>query len=172
MPDRSTHHPEEACMSVPKAEEPSLRDQLLADYDAHEDAIDRAALTELWALGDWLAQYVPNGGRGRPPVPENGCQRPITLDDLAERRGRRREWLSSLRKVAQWTQPDRLPQVTPTAYHEALRAAKWDLMDANRRLVTLGHRKRDQREGPHESLEAITREAGRRPPEDRAELVR
>jgi hypothetical protein len=53
------------------------------------------------------------------------------------------------------TEVDRLPQITPTAYHEALRATKWDLMAANATTRRPWHRKRDQREGPHESLDAI-----------------
>lgn len=153
-----------------RVQEPSLRDQLLADYEAHEDRVEQAAVTELWQLADWLAEYVPP----RHPGPA-GDSRPgaiISLEDLAERGRRGTKQLSLLRKIALATEADRLPQVTPTAYTEALRAAKWDLMAANQRLVERGPRKRDQREGPHESLEAITREAGKRPPEDRAELAR
>jgi hypothetical protein len=153
-----------------KAPEPSLRDQLLADYDRHEDAIEAAATTELWALADWLAEYVPNNGRGRPPG--NTSQPVITIKDLTERRERSQQWLSDLRKLGTTTRPDRLPQIAPTAYHEALRACKWDLMAANARLLERGHRKRDQRTGPHESKEAIQRELDKRPPEDRADVAR
>lgn len=153
-----------------QVQEPSLRDELLADYEAHEDRIEQAAVTELWQLADWLAEYVPP----RRPGPA-GDSRPggiISLADLAERGRRGVKQLSLLRRVALVTEPDRLPQITPTAYTEALRATKGDLMAANRRLVTLGHRKRDQREGSHESLEAVSREAGKRSPGDRATLIR
>jgi hypothetical protein len=153
-----------------KAPEPSLRDQLLVDYEQHEDAIETASSVELWALGDWLAEFVPPRHPGPAGVTEPGF--PISLEDLAERGRRGVRQLRTLRKMALVTEADRLPQITPTAYHEALQAVKWDLMAANARLLERGHRKRDQREGPHESLQAITREAGKRPPEDRAELVR
>jgi hypothetical protein len=152
------------------ADEPSLREQLLADYVAHEDRVEQAANVELWELGDWLAKYVPPRHPGPQGVTEAGP--PISLDDLAEHGRRGLYQLRVLRKVALATEADRLPLITFTAYHEALRASKWDLMAANARLLERGHRKRDQRDGPHESLDAITREASKRPPEDRAELVR
>lgn len=153
--------------------EPTLRDQLLADYDQHEDRVERAANVELWALGDWLAAYVPPSGGGA-GMHHGKVQADLhlTVADLAGRRGRSRQWLSDLRKVALATAVDRLPQVTPTVYQEALRAAEWDLMEANRRLVTLGTRKRDQREGPHESAKAIARELDKRTPQERATIAR
>jgi hypothetical protein len=149
--------------------EPDLREQLLADYEQHEDRIDKAANVELWGLGDWLVKYVPNGGRGRPPG--NGTRGPISLDDLAGHRGRSREWLNNLRKVAEATAIDRLPQITPRVYLEAMRAAKWDLMEANASLVTKGHRLRDQA-GPMESVDAIEAQLGKRSPEERADVAR
>lgn len=150
--------------------EPTLKDQLLADYDEHEKRVEIAACDELWTLGDWLAEYVPPRHPGPRRDSEAGFA--ISLDDLAARGRRSVRQLQTLRKVAMTTEADRLPLITPTAYHEALRACEWDLMAANARLVTLGHRKRDQRSGPHESLNAIRREVSKRPPEDRAELAR
>jgi hypothetical protein len=150
--------------------EPDLREQLLADYLAREDRIEKAATVELWELGDWLAEYVPPRRAGRRGNDWVGPA--ISLEDLAERGRRSVNQLQTLRKIAMATEVDRLPQITPTAYHEALRATGWDLMAANQRLVERGTRKRDQREGPHESLDAIKREAAKRSPEDRAELAR
>ena len=160
--------------------EPDLRDQLLADYEAREDRIEKAANTELWELADWLAEYVPPRHPG--PVGDNEAGFAISLEDLADRGRRGLRQLQMLRKVALATEADRLPQITPTAYYEALVAThyktdgtgkwKWNLMAANARLLERGHRKRDQRTGPHESLDAIQREAAKRPPEDRAQIVR
>jgi hypothetical protein len=155
--------------------EPDLRDQLLADYLNHEDRVEKAASAELWALGDWLAEYVPPRHPG--PAGDNQAGQVISLEDLAACGRRGVAQLQMLRKVALVTEVDRLPQIAPTAYHEALRATRvgrgeYDLMAANARLLERGHRKRDQREGPHESLGAITREANKRSPGDRAELAR
>jgi hypothetical protein len=152
------------------AQEPDLREQLLADYLAREDRIEKAAVVELWELADWLAEYVPPRRAGRRGNDWVGPA--ISLEDLAERGRRSVNQLQTLRKIAMATEVDRLPQITPTAYHEALRATKWDLMAANARILDRGHRKRDQREGPHESLDAIGRELAKRSPEDRAEMAR
>jgi hypothetical protein len=157
-------------LELAKVTEPDLREQLLADYLAREDRIEKAATVELWELGDWLAEYVPPRRAGRRGNDWVGPA--ISLEDLAERGRRSVNQLQTLRKIAMATEVDRLPQITPTAYHEALRATGWDLMAANQRLVERGTRKRDQREGPHESLDAIKREAAKRSPEDRAELAR
>lgn len=148
-------------------EEPSLRDQLLADYDAHEDMIEDASAEPLWTLGDWLAQYVPNEGRGRP---KNASQAPITLDDLAGRRGRSRRWLSDTRKVAEATALDRLGGVAPRVYLEALRNAGWDLAVANKALRAKGPRLRDH-SGKQESIEAIREAFDKRSPEERTALL-
>jgi hypothetical protein len=153
-----------------QVQEPSLRGQLLADYEIHEDRIEQAAVTELWQLADWLAEYVPP----RHPGPRGASELDIaiSLEDLTERRGRSLRWLQNLRRLALATEADRLPQITPSVYAEALRAHSWDLMAANQAIVTRGHRLRDQREGKVESLDAIRDSLDRRPPEDRAELVR
>ena len=153
-----------------KAHEPDLREQLLADYDRHEDAIESAACSELWELADWLAEYVPPRHPGPAGVDEGGFV--ISLDELAERGRRSKRQLQVLRKVALTTEVDRLPHVTPSAYCEALRATEWDIVKANARLLERGHTMRDQREGPHQSLAALTREAAKRTPEDKAELAR
>jgi hypothetical protein len=152
-----------------QVDEPTLRDQLLADYDEREDRIDRAANVELWELGDWLAQYVPNAGHGGD---RSKSTRPdlLRLDDLAGRRGRSRSWLHDLRKVAEATVADRLPLITPRVYLEAMRQAKWDLVAANQSLITTGHRLRDQ-SGPMESVDALTRQLDKRTPEERAEVA-
>lgn len=150
--------------------EPSLRDQLLADYDEHEDRIDKAATVELWALGDWLAEHVPNAGHGGDRSKSARVDLP-RLDDLAGRRGRSRSWLHDLRKIAETTTVDRLPHITPRVYIEAMRANGWDLMAANASLITKGHRLRDQA-GPMESVEAITTQLDKRTPEARAEVAR
>jgi len=153
--------------------EMSLRDQLLDDYDRHEDAIEKAALVELWELGDWLADYVPpsNGGAGMhhdkvQPEPH------LTVGDLAGRRGRSRQWLSDLRKVALVTRPDRLALISPRAYTEALRHNEWDIVRANASLVTKGHRLRDQTPGPMESVDAVKANLAKRTPEQRADVAR
>src|SRR5262245_20728423 len=103
-----------------KADEPSLRDQLLADYDAHEDAIERASNAELWKLADWLAEYVPPRHPG--PQGDTCASAVISLDDLAARGHRSVNALQRLRKLALATEVDRLPMITPTAYEEAFRA--------------------------------------------------
>lgn len=145
----------------------SLRDQLIADYEEYEDQIEQAAIVELWALGDWLAQYVPNG---EPGPKTSSSTRVLELRDLVGRRGRSQAWLNSLRKVARTTAVDRLPQITPRVYIEALRKNGWDLMAANDSLVNRGHRLRDQA-GPMESMRAIKRQLDKRPPEERAKLI-
>lgn len=153
-----------------KASEPTLREQLLADYDAHEDAIDKASIAETWALGDWLAEYVPPRHPGPRGVSEAECV--ISLEDLADRRGRSLRYLQELRKVALVTEPDRLPLISVRAYGEALRHNSWDLMAANKALVTKGHRLRDQTPHAMESVESIKANLVKRSPEQRAELVR
>jgi hypothetical protein len=156
--------------TVQKAEEPSLRDQLLADYEAHEDRVEDAATTELWALGDWLAKYVPNQGGGRPPKTSTR-EDVLKLDDLVARRGRSRSWLHALRAVAWATAADRLPLIAPRVYTEALRQNDWDLMAANASLVTKGHRLRDQAPRAMESVDAIKGNLAKRTPEERAEVA-
>ena len=149
--------------------EPSLREQLLTDYEQHEDRIERASITELWELGDWLAAYVPPRHPG--PAGVTPLERPISIEDLAECRGRSRAWLRELRKVALATEADRLPQITPRAYTEALRQHGWDLMAANASLVTKGHRLRDQA-GKMESVDALKASLAQRDPEERADVAR
>lgn len=151
------------------APEPGLRDQLLADYEAHEDRIEDAAATELWQLGDWLAKYVPNTGNGRPP--KTGPRGPVSLEDLAGRRDRSVRWLRKLRQVAEATAPDRLPLISPRAYEEALRTNEWDLMRANASLVTKGHRLRDQTPYAMESVDALKANLAKRSPEQQAEVA-
>jgi hypothetical protein len=154
---------------ITHTEEPSLRDQLLADYEAHEDRIEAAAASELWALGDWLAEYVPPRHPG--PAGDTTPECPISLEDLAERGHRGLVQLRQLRKVALATEPDRLPKISPRAYTEALRQNGWDLMAANHALVTKGHRLRDQAPGAMESVEAIQANLAKRTPEERAEVA-
>jgi hypothetical protein len=157
-------------MTVTKADEPSLRDQLLADYDAHEDAIEDAARGELWALGDWLAKWVPPRHPG--PRGVSDPEGAISLEDLAERRGRSLRWLQRARKLALATEVDRLPMVSPRAYEEALNRNGWDLMKANASLVTRGHRLRDQTPYAMESVDAVKANLDKRTPEQRAEVAR
>lgn len=155
--------------TVQKAEEPSLRDQLLADYEAHEDRVEDAAATELWQLGDWLAEYVPPRHPG--PRGVTCTEAAISLEELAERGRRSVGNLQRLRKLALATEADRLPQISPRAYEEALRKANWDLMAANHSLVTKGHRLRDQA-GKMESVDALKASLAQRDPEERADVAR
>ena len=152
-----------------RANEPSLRDQLLADYERHEDAIENAASAELWKLGDWLAEYVPPRHPG--PAGVSDLEAVISLEDLAERRGRHVRWLQRLRKLALVTEADRLPLITPRVYEQALRNNGWDLMLANASLVKRGHRLRDQA-GKMESVPALKASLARRDPEERADVAR
>src|SRR3954463_13166049 len=118
--------------------EPSLKDQLLADYERYEDAVEDAAFVPLWDLGDWLAKYVPNQGQGgdRSKPARSGL---LTLDDVAERKRRSRDQLGNLRKVAEEAPKSaRLPGVTPRVYMQALRNAGWNLDAANEALRTKG----------------------------------
>jgi hypothetical protein len=149
--------------------EPSLRDQLLVDYDEHENQIEKAAIVELWALGDWLAQYVPPRHPG--PAGDSRPESVISLKELAERGRRGVDQLQLLRKVALATEADRLPLITPRAYTEALRQHGWDLMAANHALVTKGHRLRDQT-GKMESVDALKASLAKRDPEERADVAR
>lgn len=135
------------------------KNDLLREYDALEDAIEQAATTEVWELADWLAENVPNEGRGRPV---NGVRPPFTLADLADRRGRSRRWLSDMRKVAEKVpSAERLPGVTVSVYTEVLRKHGWDVAAANAALTGKGTRRRDHR--IPESDEAITEMIRQRP---------
>lgn len=157
MPDEAQPH------------EPSLREQLMADYEQHEHRIEDAATVELWALGDWLAMYVPPRHPG--PAGVTDPQAPISLEDLAERGHRSVRQLRRLRKLALATEADRLPQIAPRTYEEVLRRVEWDLMKANHLLVTKGHRLKDH-SGPMRSMDELRSELDKRPPEQRAEMVR
>lgn len=145
-----------------------MNDLLLQEYDALEDAIEETAADAVWRLADWLAENVPAEQGARNDLSTRADK--LTLDDLADRRGRSRTWLHDLRKVAEATAPDRL-DVTPSAYRVALRATGWDLKAANARLTGRGTRKRDQ-SGPMMSDQAIREEIAKRPPERQAELLR
>jgi hypothetical protein len=150
-------------------QEPDLRDQLLADYLAHEDRIEKAANAELWELADWLAKYVPPRHPG--PAGDTCLKAAISLEDLAARGHRSVGQLQRLRKIALATEVDRLPQITPRAYEEAMRKNGWDLMQANSSLVTKGHRLRDQA-GKMESVPALKESLAKRTPEEKADVAR
>lgn len=152
-----------------KQEEPSLRDQLLADYDRMEKSIEEASQTELWELADWLAQYIPEAKRGRPSG-NAGVGSVITLSDLAAQGHRTDDWLQRLRKVAKDTEPERLSGVTPSVYIDALRSAKGDLAKANATLKKQGNKRRDHRAG--EGTKAIVKAILQKSQEDKEEVAR
>lgn len=150
--------------------EPSLKDQLEADYDRHEDAVEDAAFVPLWALADWLAKHVPNPGRGgdRSKPARPGL---LTLDDLAKRKRRSRDQLGDLRKVAEAAPKSaRLPDIAPRVYTEALRNANWNLDAANDALRAKGTRLRDH-SGKQESVDAIKEAMGKRTAGERAQVI-
>lgn len=107
----------------------ATKEQLLAEYDDLEDAIDWARRDQVWRLADWLAEHVPpeQGARNdlRPPG------RKLTLVELSERGGRTVRWLQRMRAVALATADDRLPDVPVRVYEAALAKANGNLAAAN-----------------------------------------
>lgn len=91
----------------------SDRERLLAEYDALEDAIETSALDATWALGDWLVEHVPNPGVGRRRTADGRDHSAVRTSDLAGRRGRSAYWLNLMRKTAEATASDRVPDIVP-----------------------------------------------------------
>jgi deoxycytidylate deaminase len=145
----------------------TTQERLLREYDAIEDEIESETLTTHWRLADWLAEHVPNAGAGRPKME---AQASISISDVSARRGRTVQWLREMRKTAEVTQPDRLPDVGVRVYLQALRKADWDLAKANKALAAKGTRLRDQA-GPMESIDAIQRQLAKRTPTERAAVA-
>jgi len=140
------------------------RERKLQEYDAIEDQIEESSQSLLWRLADWLVINVPNEGRGGD---RSARRRALTMTDLADRRGRSAQYLRKLRRAGEVTADDRLPDVAPNAYYEALDANGWDLTRANRAIRERGVRFRD-----HRVPETATREQVRQlPPSERAAIV-
>jgi hypothetical protein len=95
----------------------------------------------------------------------------LTMKELAEQGRRGLAQLQKLRRAARVTAGNRLADVSPEAYLAALRASGDDLEAANLRLKTQGKRRRDQRDGPSESLKNITTDLAKRSPEDQARVA-
>jgi hypothetical protein len=145
----------------------TTKERLLAEYDRLEDAIEAASVDQTWTLADWLADKVPAAQPG-PRSETRGAD--LTTADLAERRGRSKQWLNRIRKVAAATRGDRVEAVSVRAYEEALIKANWDLAKANAALLRKGSRLRDQA-GPMESVAAIQEQLAKRTPAERAQIV-
>jgi hypothetical protein len=155
-------------MAVAKKQpEPSLKDQLLADYDDLEDRIENVSLPELWEMADWLAEYVPEQRPGRRST-NTAAGGPISISDLAGRRGRSEKWLRSLRKVAKDTASNRLDDVSPSTYIDLLQK-HGDLEKANAALKT-GTKRRDHRSG--EGTQAIIKALRQKPKADQEQVAR
>jgi hypothetical protein len=152
-----------------KQEEPTLRDQLLADYAEKECNIEDAASVELWELADWLAEYVPEMKPG--PSGVTGLGTPISISELADEGYHSERWLRRLRKVAKDTAADRLAEVTPRVYIQALQATKGDLAKANERLQKRGTKLRDQTDNM-ESTKALVKQILKKPREEKENVAR
>lgn len=120
--------------------------RLLAEYEAIEDRIEVRADTVYWELADWLAEHVSDR---------------LPLQDISERRGRTVRWLSSMKKAAEATRPNRLPEVSVRTYITVLGQVKWDLDAANTQLKRKGTRLRDHQRGS-ESVKFLTESLARR----------
>jgi len=151
-----------------KQQEPDLRDQLLADYDRLEDAIENVATPELWELADWLAEYVPEQKRGPKGITDPGVG--ISISDLAGRRDRSERWLQRLRKIAKQTAPNRLDEVSPSTYIDLLQKHGGDLEKANAALQDDGTKRRDHRSG--EGTQAIIKALRQKSDKDKAQVAR
>lgn len=160
-------------MAVTKRQqEPSLKDQLLADYDRLEDQIEDAAQDEIWELADWLAQYVPNNGRtGRPREVGPRSATFLTIQELAQEGRRSERQLRKLRQVAEQTKDDRLDDVAPRTYMEALRKAEGNLAEANKSLQKNGKRLRDQADNM-ESTKALVKQILKKSKGDKEQVAR
>jgi hypothetical protein len=152
-----------------KQEEPTLRDQLLADYAEKERNIEDAASVELWELADWLAEYVPEMKPG--PSGVTGLGTPISISELADEGYHSERWLRRLRKVAKDTAADRLAEVTPRVYIQALQVTKGDLAKANERLQKRGTKLRDQTDNM-ESTKALVKQILKKPREEKENVAR
>lgn len=143
------------------------RDRLLREYDELEDQIEMAAIDQIWVLADWLADNVPNEGAHRP---KTAARAVVSMAELATRRRRSVSWLNSMRRVADATKADRIPDVGVRTYELALGKAGWDLERANGAIRESGTRQRDH-QPRSESPEALRRGLYALPPKERARIA-
>jgi hypothetical protein len=123
----------------------------------------------VWELADWLAEYVPEMKPG--PSGVTGLGTPISISELADEGYHSERWLRRLRKVAKDTAADRLAEVTPRVYIQALQATKGDLAKANERLQKRGTKLRDQTDNM-ESTKALVKQILKKPREEKENVAR
>ena len=73
-------------------------DQLLAEFDALVEEVERHSINPTWRLADWLVANVPNAQGARTDL---GARAPVLVTaDLAERSGLSERWLREMRHTA------------------------------------------------------------------------
>lgn len=104
------------------------KEELLAEFDAHVEAIERSSIDTVWSLADWLVENVPNGKPGpRNNLDAQAAELP-TISELADRSGYSQPWLKEMRQTAAAFSPGvRLPGGSLKAHSQALRKAKGEV---------------------------------------------
>lgn len=128
------------------------KEQLIVEYNRLENKIENSASAEVWTLAYWLAENVPNPGRGRKP--NDGAQA-ITIQDIAAEGRRSVSWLNTMRKVALAFGDKADRKLTVDDHRKALESAKGDVEQALQILKDNQMKSKINKEQVYEALSKI-----------------